>query len=313
MLPPVYNLNEYAFLVGDPRRMRAYADAIAAVVRPGFVVVDLGAGGGVLSVMAARAGARRVYAIEAMPLESVVADAAMRSGVADIVTFVQGVSTTVSLPERADLIVSDLHGVLPLFRGHLPSIVDARARFLRRDGFLIPERESLHAVLVDAPQLYRRHVGVFEDAPYGVDMAALREMAVNRWYSAPRDEISCIGPATAVATLDYRTIAGPNLDETFELVSAASTTAHGFCVWFESVLTEGVRMSNSPADGETVFGRAFFPFQRPIDFREGGRARVRLRASLLGADYVWTWDTDGPDGDAALRFRQSTFCGIAIR
>jgi protein arginine N-methyltransferase 1 len=313
MLRWVYNLNEYALIVGDSRRMRAYADAIAQAVRPGFVVVDLGAGGGILSVLAARAGARRVYAVEAMPLGSVVADAAGRSGVGDLVTFVHGMSRDVTLPERADVIVSDLRGVLPWFRTHLPSIVDARTRFLRQGGALIPERDSLEAALVEAPDLYRRHVGAFDDAPYGVHLDALRDMAVNRWYRGPKDEVSLIGNTETIVTLDYAEIAGPDLDATFDLVATRSATAHGFCVWFDSTLAEGVVLSNSPADDETVYGRAFFPFERPSDVCAGDRARVRLRATFVDADYVWTWETDLAGRAAAARFRQSTFRGIAIR
>ncbi len=313
MLRGVYNLNEYAFLVGDPRRMRAYAEAIARTVRPGSVVVDLGAGGGVFSILAARAGARRVYAVEAMPLGSVVADAAARSGVGDVVTFVHGMSRDVTLPERADVIVSDLHGVLPLFRAHLPSIVDARARFLREGGALIPARESLHAALVEAPELYRRHVGVFDDAPYGVDMGALRDMAVNRWYAGPGDAMTLVGDPAPIAALDYATIVSPDLDATVELGAGRAATAHGLTVWFDSVLAPGVVLSNGPAHEETVFGRAFFPFQRPIDLLEGERTRVRLRALFSDSDYVWSWETDGPARPAgAARFRQCTFRGIAI-
>jgi protein arginine N-methyltransferase 1 len=267
----------------------------------------------VLSVLAAKAGARRVYAIEAMPLGSVVAHAATRSGVGDIVTFVPGMSTDVTLPERADVIVSDLHGVLPLFRAHLPSIVDARTRFLADGGALIPARESLHAALVEAPRLYQQHIGVFDAAPYGVDMSMLREMAANRWYGGPTEYVRVVGDVATVATLDYMELTGPDLDAAFELVSTTAASAHGFCVWFDSELAPGVTMSNSPALDETVFGRAFFPFQQPVSLRAADRLRLRLRASLLGRDYTWTWDVDGLNTATPVRFRHSTFRGVAIR
>ncbi len=309
----MYNLNEYAFLLGDPRRMRAYGDAIARMVGQGSVVVDLGAGGGVLAVLAAKAGARRVYAIEAMPLGSVVADAARRSGVGEIVTFVHGMSTEVTLPERADVIVSDLHGVLPHFREHLPAIVDARERFLRDGGALIPAREWLQAALADAPDLYQRRVAVFAGAPYGVNMDGLREMAVNRWYSGPKEDVRLMDGPAVIATIVYLEITGPDLDAAFDLATVEGGTAHGFCVWFDSELAPGVMLSNSPALEETVFRRAFFPFERPLRLRAEDRVRVRLRAALHGPDYVWTWETHGADAGAAAHFRQSTFRGYPIR
>jgi protein arginine N-methyltransferase 1 len=307
----VYNLNEYAFTTGDPLRMRAYSDAIARVVQPGSVVVDIGAGGGVLSILAARAGARRVYAVEAMPLGWVVADAARRSGVGDVVTFVHGVSTVLTLPEPADVLVSDLHGILPLFRQHLPSIADARARWLRPGGALIPRHETLHASLVEAPGLYRRHVDVFDGAPHGVDMSALRDLAVNRWYLGLKEDVTPVGDAARLASLDYGQLVDPNLDARFELGATKPATVHGFCVWFDSVLADGVFLTNSPAHEETVYGRAFFPFERPLPLEAGERLRMRLRANLTENDYVWTWETDAPSR-LGTRFRQSTFRGMAI-
>ena len=308
----MYNLNEYAFLLGDPRRTCAYAEAIAALVRPGSVVADIGAGGGLLSVLAAKAGARRVYAIEAVPLGSVVTNSAARSGVGDVVTFVGGMSTEVTLPEPVDVIVSDIRGVLPFFRAHLPSIMDARQRFLREGGLLIPYCDTLHAALVCAPQLYQRHVGVFEAAPYGVDMNALREMAANRWYRGITEELTMASHAIQIATLEYMRLSDPNLDASFELISTIDARVHGICVWFDSDLAPGVHLSNSPDREETIYGRAFFPLDHPLSVQCGEPFGVRLRASLLGRDYTWTWDIDSVSRQPPVRFRHSTFKGIAI-
>lgn len=308
----MYNVNEYAFIVADPRRMRAYADAIAAVVRPGSVVADVGTGGGVMAVLAAKAGARRVYAIDSMPLGSVVASAAARSGVGDIVTFVEGMSTEVTLPERVDVIVSDIHGVLPFFRQHLPSVADARRRFLRDSGVLIPRRDTLYAALVAAPELYQRHVGVFDGAPYGVDMTALRLMAANRWYRAGKDDVSVASTIARIGALDYMEVDDPNLDTVFELTSTAERGVHALCVWFDSELASGVTLSNSPHEEATVYGHAFFPLEQPVVLARGDRLHVRLRASLFGRDYTWTWETESTNRAEPVRFRQSTFKGIAL-
>jgi protein arginine N-methyltransferase 1 len=308
-----YDFDVYAYCVGDRRRTRAYAEAIAQVVRPGSVVIDLGAGGGVLSVLAAKAGARRVYAIEGLPLGSVVVDSAKRSGVGEIVTFVQGLATELTLPELADVIVSDIRGVLPLYRGLVPSIVDARSRLLRTGGALVPLRDTLHAALVTAPAVYERHIAVYEGAPYGVDMRALRQMAVNRWYHGPRADVRVVSDVAHLATLEYGTMTDTALDARFNLTSAMDGVVHGFLLWFDSELAPGVAFSNHPQCEESVYGRGFFPFERPLDLRVGDRVTIRLRAALFGRDYTWTWDTDGVNIATPVRFRQSTFRGIAIR
>ena len=48
----------------DAVRLDAFSRAIAEVVRPGHVVVDLGSGTGVLGLLACRAGASRVYSVD---------------------------------------------------------------------------------------------------------------------------------------------------------------------------------------------------------------------------------------------------------
>lgn len=52
-------------LLRDRARLAAYSAAIRSVVRPGDVVADLGSGSGVLAALAVRAGAARVFAVEA--------------------------------------------------------------------------------------------------------------------------------------------------------------------------------------------------------------------------------------------------------
>jgi hypothetical protein len=125
--------------------------------------------------------------------------------------------------------------------------------------------------------------------------------------------VQIVGDTVQVAELDYATTVDSALDARFELVSTSDARADGFVLWFDSELAPGIVLSNSPSFEETIYSRAFFPFQYPVDLRAGDRLSVRLRAALLGSDYTWTWDTDGLHTAAPIRFRQCTFRGIAIR
>src|SRR5919108_1258321 len=99
----------HELLLGDELRMRAYRQAIAETVRPGDVVVDLGTGTGVLARWAIEAGAARAYGIERDPalLDRAVA-AAEAEGSGSRFVPVEGLSFDVSVPEPADLIVSEI-------------------------------------------------------------------------------------------------------------------------------------------------------------------------------------------------------------
>ena len=75
-------LAEHAGYLGDEAKLKSYGDALEAVVADGReVVLDLGAGSGILGLLAARVGARRVYAVDSGPIVGAAAEVAARSAI----------------------------------------------------------------------------------------------------------------------------------------------------------------------------------------------------------------------------------------
>ena len=117
-------------MVADRVRVDAYAKALRKTVREGSVVVEIGTGAGIFAVLASQLGASRVYAIEPSEIIQVAREIAVANGCETKIEFFEEFSDRVTLPTQADVILSDLRGVLPLFDRHIPVIVDARRRFL---------------------------------------------------------------------------------------------------------------------------------------------------------------------------------------
>ena len=108
----MYSIADYGAMISDKVRMSAFAHALREAVTPGAVVVDIGTGTGIFALLACRFGAGRVYAIEAADAIQVAREIAAANGCADRIEFIQAMSTQVTLPERADIVISDIGDML---------------------------------------------------------------------------------------------------------------------------------------------------------------------------------------------------------
>jgi len=152
---------EHARMLHDVRRTNDYLAALAAAVRPQDVVLEIGTGSGVLAVAAVRAGARHVYAIEGSDIADVAEHVFAVNGVEDRVTLIPGWSRHVELPERADVLVSEVIGNEPLEEEILETTLDARRRLLKPDARLIPHTLTLLArpLLLPDDEARQRAIG----------------------------------------------------------------------------------------------------------------------------------------------------------
>lgn len=303
-------------MMADRVRIDAYHRALARAIGPDSVVLDIGAGAGILSLMACRLGARHVYAVEPAASIHVAREIAAANGYADRITFVEGLSTDLTLPEPADVIVSDMRGVLPFHRHHIPSVIDARARLLASGGVLIPIRDTVWAAPVEAPDAYNRLVAPWSDVVYGLDLRRARAFATNNWTRIRVAPGQLLAAPQEWASVRYETVehAGAQREITFEAARAGSL--HGFAAWFDADLGEGVRFSNAPGQPELIYGQGFFPLSGPVALEAGDRLTLDLRADLVGDEYVWQWSTQVVAGAASAEvkatFRQSTFLGAPL-
>jgi protein arginine N-methyltransferase 1 len=255
-----------------------------------------------------------VYAIEPGDIIQLARQAAAANAFANRVEFIQAMSTRVDLREKVDLIVSDIRGVLPAWERGLPSIMDARDRFLAPGGRLIPQKDTVWAALVQAPDAYGEVVEAWENNGYGFDFQAIRNIAVNSWRKLKPGGNPLVTESRRWATLDYRTLSNPNVSGRVVWTLDRVATVHGLVLWFDSELTDGIGFSNSPASPtKQIYGQAFFPWSRPVQLSPGDQVSVQVRADLASEDYVWSWNTDITTGADSSRtrvsFRQSTFEG----
>lgn len=312
----MYSVSEYGSMITDSVRMTAYEQALRAVVSPEKVILDIGAGTGIFSLLACQMGARHVYAIEPDDALEVARDIARIHGYNNRITFIQELSTQVNLPERMDVIISDLRGVLPLYEQNIPAIVDARERFLKPDGILIPQEDTIWAAVVTSPQVYKPCVTPWLENPYGLDMQAGHAIVVNNWHRVIVKPEELLSEPQMWTRFDYRTISNPDVSETLTWVAQQPGTGHGLVVWFDTKLIDSITFSNSPDSPELVYGMFFIPWQAPVDIEAGDIIIVDLAANLVSGEYVLKWNTQVAQKDSnqplKANFRQSTFYGSPL-
>jgi len=308
----MYSLHFYGQMLADAARMDAYAAALRRAVGRDSVVMDLGCGPGVFALLACKLGARRVYAVEPNNVVGLAREAAGANRFADLVEFFEQLSTEITLPEPATIIVSDLRGVLPFFQQHIPSIIDAHKRLLAQGGTLIPRCDTLWAAVVEAPEQYEELISPWQNQ-LDLDLSAATRFITNTWRKSHIKPEQFLTEPVCWTTIDYNEVDSPDARAEISWHAARNGTAHGFAVWFDSDLIDDIGFSNHPAAPRTIYGQGFFPFSQPVDIVEGDRIELRLSAKFVQDDYVWRWDTDFSNQERIkASFKQSTFYGVPL-
>ena len=307
----MYILDEFGDMIADRARFGAYADAIQRAVRSGDVVVDVGTGPGIFALLACAAGAKKVYAIDAGEVIHFAKQLAAANGFANRIEFIHGDSRQTELPERADVFVSDLRGALPLFDDALPSVEDARVRFLKEGGVQIPQRDTLYAAVVEAPEFYKRITTPWKDAGRGLDLSHPLALVLNAVYKLRSKTEQLVTDSQSWCTLDYTARPGTHAAAKMRFRATRSGVGHGITAWFETVLFEGIGFSTGPGPATTVYGQGFLPWLEPVVLEAGQEVEGDLHADPVGGDYIWRWDTKiaAHKGQPERNFHQSTFQG----
>ena len=152
-------LDEHLGYVADELRNQRFREAVALAVKPGDVVVDLGCGSGLLGLLCLKAGASRVIAIDSTPIIEIARETIARAGYGDRCDVISGKSFRVGISEPADVVICDHVGYFGFDYGILELLRDARARFLKPSGTLLPSRLRLNLGLVQSDSARKKADG----------------------------------------------------------------------------------------------------------------------------------------------------------
>ena len=303
------------WLLSDAARTGTYRRAISQVVRKNDVVLDIGAGSGILSFFACLAGARKVYAIEMSEALALARELCASNGFNGIVEFRQGRSQDIQLPEPVDVVVSDTGCSFGLQGGLLGILLDAKKRFLKPGGRIIPR--SLQLLVAPVEITDSRNLDIWEKDRYGLDLSSIRRFAANTDYHMKLTAEDMLAPPASLATIEFEEVDSPYVAGEIISVAARDGVLHGLGAWLQLELAPGVSFTNSPLESAVEWTQSFFPIEKPVALRAGDRVRAKIQTNN---GEVWRWQVEVTDGSAAAavspavkaRFDQSTLWNFPV-
>ena len=284
----MYSLRDYLWMIADDTRVSAYAAAIRACVRPGDRVLEIGAGFGFFSVIAARAGAGRVDAVETNPIIHLGPRLAAANKCADRIVFHQLDAARLTLDEKVDVIVGDLRGPTPLAGRSLSVWRDVRIRLLREGGITIPSADTLFVAPSRVPAAVVRDVHAAYDRE-GVAMAPIARVVEDTPYRCAIERADLIAAGRPWSRIDYRVHDSADVRGEVTWTIEHGGIMSGLAVWFDTQLAEGVGFSSAPESPSRVYRQIFLPLRTDIPLAKGDRVRVALAGHALIDQYVWAW------------------------
>jgi len=273
-------LRAHETLLSDGNRNRSFYRALKKTVTENSSVLDIGSGTGVWAVAAAKLGARRVVAVEEEPLLiGLIKQIARDNGVASKVEVVQGYSRQIQLGKEFDIVISETIGHLVFDEPIVPIMIDARKRFLKPGGILIPEAVALVAA--------GAHLNIGRQtlpASVPIDQSGFQSLSLNSPMALQnRAQLRIITDPQKLIAVDLMQIDAPpdldNLAACWQNLDARKINC--FAVWAEATLAPRV---NVIARHTT----SWLPMVYRVKPFSGKRGDIEFRLSLSSKTNYWT-------------------------
>ena len=268
------NPEVHLLMIRDDIRNRAYRDALHATIKPGDVVLDFGAGTGILSMFAAQAGAKRVFAVERTTIASLARRITAQNGFADRIQIIQQDIEKVQLPEKVDVIVSEWLGTYGVDENLLAPLLLTRDRWLKPGGKMLPETVNAWLAPIWNGDL-AFDVTLSRGRPYGLDLRVIANGAVQEmnWARHPLSADNLMArPQIMWATDVYSySVSEARLPSRARLKFSALREGkiNALSAWFSADFGNSVTLTNSPAAPLTHWAQYIFALNEPVQVTTG--------------------------------------------
>jgi len=258
----------------------------AAIVNNGHLfkgktVLDVGCGTGILSMFAAKAGAKHVVGIDMSNIIDQAQKIIEANGFKDSITLVKGKLEEAELPlDKFDIIISEWMGYFLLYESMLDTVLLARDKYLKQGGLIFPDTATLYLAAIE-DQDYKEEKINFWDNVYGFDYSCIKDIALREPLVDTVELKAVVTDPCLIKHIDLLTAKKEDLTfaAPFTLTATRNDYIHAFLAWFDisfECTHKRVQFSTGPHAQYTHWKQTVFYTPSTLTVSEGQKVTGRV-------------------------------------
>ncbi|PVF97020.1 S-adenosyl-L-methionine-dependent methyltransferase [Serendipita vermifera] len=240
----------------------------------GKTVLDVGCGTGILSMFAAKAGAKHVVGIDMSNIIDQAQKIIQANGFGETITLVKGKLEEAELPiQKFDIIVSEWMGYFLLYESMLDTVLLARDKYLAPGGKLFPDYAAIYLAAIEDQEYKEEKINFWDDV-YGFNYSCIKEVALREPLVDTVDIKAVNTEPFLLKEIDLNTVKKEDLAfiAPFRLKVTRDDYVHAFLAWFDvsfSACHKPLKFSTGPHSQYTHWKQTVFYTIDPISVLEG--------------------------------------------
>jgi SAM-dependent methyltransferase len=272
-------------MLKDLVRVEVYRKALEAVITSDSTVLDMGAGSGILSFLAAMAGAKKVYAVEKTGITRLTRELAECNRLLDRVEVLNSDVLDIQLPAQVDVIVSEFLGPYGIDENFLQPLLIARDRWLKPGGKMLPERVTAWMAPAYDPAV-DSELFFWSSRPYGIDLQPIAKHTCNeiRYAQQNLNVDNLIAAAQPMWITDLYALLASDARTSFHcsnrFVCTRPAKLNSVVVWFDAEFPGGIVLACGPAAPTNHWASTVCPLQTVYELSSGDQIRIDFECEL---------------------------------
>ena len=267
-------------MIKDKIRTGSYKKAIEnnKIIFKDKIVLDIGSGTGILSIFAAKAGAKHVYGIEYADIADYSKEIIKQNNLSDKITIIQSKVEEANLPvDKVDIIISEWMGYFLLYESMLDTLLFARDKWLKKDGYLLPDKAQIYLAGIQ-DTLYKYNKIDSWDNVYGFNFSVLKNPALAEPIIDNFPNNNIISNSCKIFDIDLYTVKVEDLDFSagYEIIFNKDDTFNGFVTWFDvefDKIPNKITLSTSPYEPSTHWKQVMFYSKNDIEVKKNEKLK----------------------------------------